>query len=201
MSTEEQIRALEMEIFELGTKLHQMRKDAPAEEVPDYPLQMLDGTTSLRELFGQHDKLLVIHNMGQGCRYCTLWADGINAFLPHLESTLSVVLVSKDDPVLQRRFANSRGWRFRMASHGGGDYIREQTTQPGQGNVPGVVCYGREGDKVVKLASSNFGPGDQFCAIWPLLSLAGIGLEAWTPQFNYWRRPDQMDDGGTNLMD
>ena len=201
MSQQEEIRALEMEIYELGKKLHQKRKEAPREEVPDYPLQTLEGTTSLRELFGERDKLLVIHNMGQGCRYCTLWADGINAFLPHLESAMSVVLVSKDDPIVQRRLANNRGWRFRMASHGGGEYIREQTTQPEQGNAPGAVCYGRQDNTIVRLGSSNFGPGDPYCAMWPLLSLAGIGVEDWTPQFSYWRRPHEMDDGGANLMD
>ena len=61
--------------------------------------------------------------MGQACRYCTLWADGFNGFVPHLESTMAVALVSKDSPQRQREFANSRGWRFRLASHGGGDYI------------------------------------------------------------------------------
>lgn len=201
MSQTKDIRALEMEIYELGLKLHQMRKEAPRDVVPDYPLQTLEGTTSLRELFGERDKLLVIHNMGQGCRYCTLWADGINAFLPHLESTLSVVLVSKDDPVIQRRLANSRGWRFRMASHGGGEYIREQNTQADQNNSPGAVCYGLQEGSIVRLGSSNFGPGDQYCSMWPLLSLAGIGVGDWTPQFSYWRRPDQMDDGGANLID
>jgi predicted dithiol-disulfide oxidoreductase (DUF899 family) len=201
MSQLDDIRALELEIHELGQKLHQMRRETPRETVPDYPLQTMEGTTSLRELFGEREKLLVIHNMGQGCRYCTLWADGINAFLPHLESTLAVVLVSGDDPLVQRRLGNDRGWRFRMASHGGGDYIRQQSTQPGQDNTPGAVCYGLQDDKIMRLGSSSFGPGDPYCAMWPLLSLAGIGLAEWTPQFNYWRRPDQMNDGGENLID
>jgi predicted dithiol-disulfide oxidoreductase (DUF899 family) len=65
--------------------------------------------------------------MGQGCRYCTLWADGFNGFVQHIESTISMVLVSKDPPILQRKFANSRGWKFRLASHGGDEYIQEQS--------------------------------------------------------------------------
>lgn len=24
---------------------------------------------------------------------------------------------------------------------------------------------------------------------------------SWAPQFNYWRRPEQMEDGGANLID
>jgi len=94
----------------------------PTTEVRNYTLTTIEGEVSLLDMFGVRDKLLLIHNMGQGCRYCTLWADGFNGFLPHLESIMSVVLVSKDPPEVQRNFANSRGWRFRLASHGGGEY-------------------------------------------------------------------------------
>lgn len=197
----EQVRELEMQIYELGQQLHRLRRESAAEPVPDYTFQTLEGQTRLSELFAGRDKLLVIHNMGQGCRYCTVWADGINPFLPHLETAMSVVLVSRDEPALQRRFANERGWRFRTASHGGGDYIREQSTEPDQSNAPGVVCYQRRGDSIYRLGGSSFGPGDQYCSLWPLLSLAGLGTEDWTPQFTYWQRPAQMDDGGANLND
>lgn len=199
--SDDPIRALEMRIYELGQELHQLRKQAAPREVPDYPLQTLDGPTSLGALFAGQEKLLVIHNMGQGCRYCTVWADGINAFLPHLETAMSVVLVSRDEPALQRRLANERGWRFRMASHGGGDYIREQNVDERYENAPGVACYRRDGDRILRMGASSFGPGDAFCALWPLLSLAGLGTEDWTPQFHYWKRPEQMDDGGANLVD
>ena len=87
----------------------------------NYLFDTLNGQTTLLELFADQDRLLVIHNMGQGCRYCTLWADGLNGFVPHIESGMALVLVSKDAPELQRRFANSRAWRFQLASHGGGD--------------------------------------------------------------------------------
>ena len=33
------------------------------------------------------------------------------------------------------------------------------------------------------------------------VALAGVGEDTWTPQFAYWRRPAQMDDGGANLPD
>ena len=55
-----------------------------ADAVPDYTFDTDHGTTTLTDLFGGRDTLLVIHNMGQGCRYCTLWGDGISPFLPHL---------------------------------------------------------------------------------------------------------------------
>ena len=133
----------------------------------------------------------------------TTWSattDGFNGLLPHLESALAVVLVSKDPPDVQRKFANSRGWRFRLASHGGGDYIREQGVLEGSDNFPGAVLYQRNGDAILRRNACLFGPGDLYCAMWGLLGLAGLDAADWTPQFNYWQRPAQLDDGGKNVL-
>ncbi len=197
----EQIQQLEMQIFELTQKLHALRKDQRAEPVPNYEFDTQTGKLSLLDLFAGKSKLLAIHNMGQGCRYCTLWADGINPFIPHLESALSVVLLSKDTPDVQRRFANSRNWRFRTASHGGGDYIKEQTVMQGADNMPGAVVYEREDDSIYRKSAGIFGPGDLYCSMWNILGLAGLGEAEWTPQFSYWTRPAKLDDGGDNLIE
>jgi predicted dithiol-disulfide oxidoreductase (DUF899 family) len=196
-----QIEQLEKEISEKVEQLNQLRKHAPPTPVKNYEFKTLDGDASLLELFAGKTKLFAVHNMGQGCRYCTLWADGLNAFLPHLESEFAVVLLSKDPPETQRAFANSRGWRFRMASHGGGEYIREQSVLKGETNMPGMVAYQRNGDQILKLNSTTFGPGDLFCPLWHILSLAGLGEEDWTPQYAYWHRPKKLDDGGLKILE
>ena len=198
---EANVTALEAQIAELTAKLNAARRTASGREVPDYPFRTLAGEVRLSELFAGRDRLLAIHNMGQGCRYCTLWADGINGFLPHLESAMAVVLLSKDDPETQRRFANARGWRFRLASHSGGAYIREQTVMSGEDNAPGAVVYEKKDGKLRLKNAVVFGPGDRFCPTWNFLALAGRGMDDWTPQFSYWRRPDTLDDGGNNLLD
>ncbi len=117
------------------------------------------GNQNLLDLFGKKNRLIAIHNMGQGCRWCTSWADGINAHLASIESEFSLVLFSKDNPETQRQFALSRGWKFRMASHGGGDYIREQTVQAGEDNMPGIVCYERQGEKIFRKNASVLAQG------------------------------------------
>ena len=198
MATE--ISDLEQEIFELTAKLNELRKASPGTEVRNYSFRTLDGDATLLELFGNNDRLLAIHNMGQGCRYCTLWADGLNGFIPHLESVMSVVLVSKDTPEVQRNYANSRDWRFRLASHGGGDYIKEQTVMEGADNMPGAVLYERKGNTIYRKNACVFGPGDLYCSMWGLLSLAGVSDGDWTPQYNYWSRPEVLDDGGENVL-
>ncbi len=158
--TSDEITELEAQIGGLMAKLNELRKVSVGPGVNNYSFNTFDGEVTLLDLFADKDKLLVIHNMGQGCRFCTLWADGFNGLIHHLESAMSVVLVSKDTPEIQRTFANSRGWRFRLASHGGGDYIREQTVMEGANNMPGAVVYERDGDKIYRKGGSVFGPGD-----------------------------------------
>ncbi len=192
--TMDEIRELEMKIFQLTTKLHELRRTTASSPVPDYTFSTIEGESTLSALFGDRQKLLVIHNMGQSCRFCTLWADGINGVLHHLESEIAVILVSKDNPQVQREFASSRGWKFRMASHGGGAYIQEQTVMDGHDNMPGAVLYERDGEQIYRKHACVFGPGDQYCIVWNLLSLAGIGEDNWTPQYFYWRRPEQLED-------
>ena len=192
------IEELERRIAEAAAELNALRKETAPSAVPNYTFRTESGETTLRDLFAGRGKLLVIHNMGQGCRYCTLWADGFNGLLAHLESALSVVLVSKDAPEVQRTFANARGWRFRLASHGGGDYIREQGVYGEADNYPGAVVYELVGDEIRRKNACSFGPGDIFCALWGLLGLAGI--DEFTPQYSYWQRPRTLDDGGENLL-
>ena len=185
------INKIEAQIFELTQKLAALRAASTGSEVKNYSFDTLSGGISLLNLFGENKKLLVIHNMGQSCRYCTLWGDGLNGFVPHIESTMGLVLVSLDKPVVQRRFANSRGWRFNLASHGGGEYIQDQTVMAGEDNMPGAVTYERRGDQIFRMNSCVFGPGDLYCSIWPLLGMAGMSEGDWTPQYKYWSQPQQ----------
>jgi len=199
-SANAKITAMETKLYEMTLELNELRKLATTSEVPNYSFATLAGPSTLLELFSDKEKLLVIHNMGQSCRYCTLWGDGFNGLVDHLESTMAVVMVSKDAPQLQREFANSRGWRFRLASHGGGKYIEEQTVKDGSTNMPGAVVYERSGDKIMRRLSSVFGPGDLYSPMWNLLGLAGMTEADWTPQFRYWRQPEKLEDGGENVL-
>ena len=191
-----EIAELEQQIFELTAELNELRKLNAGDEVRNYAFATINGETDLLIMFGVKDRSLRMYNMGQGCRYCTLWADGFNGFLQHLESAMSVVLVSKDPPELQRQFANSREWRFRLASHGGGEYMSDQINADGAVNMPGAGVYERDGNNIMRKNSCLFGPGDIYCSMWSLLGLAGLSEADWTPQYNYWRQPAVLDDGG-----
>jgi hypothetical protein len=71
----------------------------------------------------------------------------------------------------------------------------------GADNMPGAVVYERRNDVIFRKNSCVFGPGDLYCPMWNLLGMAGIDVSNWTPQFKYWVRPAEMDDGGENLND
>ncbi len=192
---------LEFEIMEKAQQLAALRRGESDIEVTDYAFQTLDGEIHLSDLFADRDRLLVIHNMGQGCRYCTLWADGINGVLDHLEDAMAVALVSKDPPEIQRRMALDRNWKFRMASHGGGAYMAEQCAMGEHSNFPGAMVYERKNSKIVRRGRTAFGPGDLYSPVWHFLALAGLGESDWTPQYHYWRRPEKLDDGGADIRD
>lgn len=193
------ILELEMKIMEMTAELRQLQRELPGQVVSNYDFDTMEGKRTLLDLFAGQKKLLVIHNMGQACRYCTLWGDGINPYVSHLETAMSVIMVSKDAPDVQRKFANSRQWRMRMASHGGGVYMKEQVATDSMGNMPGAVVYELVEDEIHRKASTYFGPGDLYCPQWHFLGLAGIDISDWTPQYNYWQRPSEMEDGGENL--
>ena len=73
-------------------------------------------TVKLSSLFGNKGDLILIHNMGKNCPMCTMWADGFNGVLQHLEDKAAFVVVSPDGPRTQKNFAKSRGWKFKMLS-------------------------------------------------------------------------------------
>lgn len=76
----------------------------------------------------------------------------------------------------------------------------DQNERQGSDNYPGVATCKRDGDRIIRLNSSIFGPGDLYCPTWNLLAMAGLGFDDWTPQYAYWTRPEKMDDGGKDVL-
>jgi len=94
MPVDQEIEELTHQIEELKGKLSEARSRRQPEPAADYTLLSQDGeTVTLSALFGEQDDLLVIHNMGKGCSYCTMWADGFVSALPHLQDRAAFVVV------------------------------------------------------------------------------------------------------------
>jgi len=187
-ATEERVREieqLEQELVEKQEKLAEMKRELPPQEVQDYTLQTQKGPVKLSDLFNGKPDLIVIHNMGKACTYCTLWADGFNGVHPHLENRAGFVVVSPDPLEVQREFAGSRGWKFRMASGQGSTFIEDMGFKGEKGWMPGVSTFYRDKGKITRVARAPFGPGDPFCGVWHLLALLKNGPGDWHPKYTY----------------
>jgi len=185
----DEVRALEHQIQELKTRLAQARRSAPpSEPIVDYAFALASGgTTTLSSLFAGKRDLLIIHNMGRKCPYCTLWADGLNGIRRHLENRAGLALCSPDSPAVQKDFAALRAWGFRMVSPLGNSFIKDMGFEGADGDVgPGVSAF-RLGDDgaITRVGSAGFGPGDNFCAAWHLFDLLRDGSNGWEPKYAY----------------
>lgn len=179
------IQELRIQISGLREQLRAVQASAEPEEVPDYELAGSDGPVRLAELFGEKDTLIVIHNMGAGCVYCTMWADGFNGIRRHLEDRAAFVVSSPDAPEAQRKFAASRGWGFRMVSHAGTSFAADMGYHAEDGFRPGVSVFRRKGDRIVRLSDTSLGPWDDFCSVWHFFALLPEGVAGWQPKYRY----------------
>jgi predicted dithiol-disulfide oxidoreductase (DUF899 family) len=180
--------AMEKKIKSDKSRLTKLRQGATPEPVGNYTFTQHDGSqATLSSLFGAKQDLILVHNMGKGCAYCTLWADGFNGLTPHLENRAAFVVVSKDDLETQRRFYESRGWTFKMVSSFGTTFSRDLHFEDEKGHqMPGVSAFRKDAEgNVVRTGFTYFGPGDDFCALWPMLDLLPEGSAGWGPRFAY----------------
>ena len=131
------IRKLESRLVHQHQKLAKLKRALPPKAVEDYVLEGPEGPVKLSDLFGDKRELIVVHNMGASCSYCTMWADGFNGVLPHLENRAAFVVVSPDRPKGQKAFAARRGWKFKMVSGRGSKFAADMGFMDGDDPLPG----------------------------------------------------------------
>lgn len=187
---QEEMERLEKEISERRDQLNALKRSVAATVDKAYSFVRNEGDISLSDLFGDKDDLILVHNMGRRCPYCTMWGDGLNGLLPHLANRASFIVVSPDSPDVQKEFAESRGWRFPMVSDSTGDFTRDMgylTEQNGQTYwLPGYSTFHREADGTIKrVAADFFGPGDNYCGAWHMFDLLDAGPGDWQPAIRY----------------
>jgi predicted dithiol-disulfide oxidoreductase (DUF899 family) len=192
----EPIKRLKMEIQEkeeelilVKQELAVLRKQHPSFAVTNYELTDTEGSkVHLSELFGDKNELIVIHNMGKSCSYCTLWADGFSGFTPHLENRAAFVLTSPDDYQTLSVFSKERDWKFKSVSTKGTTFKDDLGFKNAEGFWPGVSILLKEEDGTIKhYSKATFGPGDDYCSIWSLFELLPDGSRNWGPKHAYER--------------
>lgn len=186
-STYEQIAALQKQIEQNRNKILELRSKLELEPVKDYGLKDWNGNeVLLSSLFDERDELMVIHNMGKKCKYCTLWADGFNGFAHPLSDRMPFVVTSPDSPEVQKEFAESRGWKFKMLSADGATFIKDLGFEPKPNSYwPGVSALVRKDGKIYRASYDHFGPGDFYCSPWHLFDLFPKRDNDWQPKYTY----------------
>ncbi len=167
-------------------KLAKLKRKLPHKPVEDYVFAGPSGVVKLSELFGKSRDLIIVHNMGAACSYCTLWADGFNGVFPHLADRAAFVVVSPDAPAAQKRFAASRNWRFPMVSGRKAKFSEDLGFKGGKDEWwPGVSTFQKRGNKIFHVASAQLGPFDPFCSVWHFFALLAHGVDGWQPKYRY----------------
>lgn len=180
------IAKLEAALVRQQEALADLKRRLPPEPVEDYTLQGPAGPIRLSQLFGQSKDLIVIHNMGRSCRYCTLWADGFNGLVKPLADRAGFAVVSPDSVAVQQKFARSRGWTFPLYSGKHSAFIKDMGFLPKPDEPwPGVSTFRRRGAKIYRIARAGFGPFDPFCSVWHLFALLQGGAGNWEPKYRY----------------
>lgn len=173
-TTLKQIEQLESDILKQKKKLSELKLSLPLQETNDYSFTSRDGSKiSLSDLFGDQEELILIHNMGSSCSYCTRWADGFTGIESWLKERAAFALASPDDYKHQAEFADGRGWKFKMVSTAGNSFSADMSYEAADGSpLPGVSTFRKRADgKIERIAHAPFGPGDDFCSIWHFFDL------------------------------
>ena len=178
---QQKIELLENEIREKQHQLEQLRKNAAVVlEREHYLLGPGQTHHKLSALFGEQDDLIVIHNMGKSCSYCTMWLDGLHGLLPYIERRTAFVVVSPDPPEVQHGFAQQRGWRMQFFSDPDLAFATEMgftRTENGQRSPwPGFSTFWKDSSgRVHHIAKASFCPGDPYIGIWHIFALLKDG--------------------------
>lgn len=187
---QERITALQKEIFEKQKEINQLKLEQKPELVKNYTFQDKDGNAiNLKELFNGTDELLLIHNMGKSCVYCTMWADVISGMHHIISNRVKIVLTTPDDVATMKAFAENRNWKMPYFSYHGTDFSKDlgfaYDKEGRRWYMPGVSALILKEDNIFRTAYDFFGPGDMYCPPWQLFELLPRGNNGWQPKYVY----------------
>lgn len=177
----------EKEFAEARKKVLELRRAVPKDPIGEYTFGTQYGDVSLSALFGSKSDLIVIHNIGIDCPYCTLWADGFSGVSVHLTDRAGFVVASPDVVEVQQNFAMSCDWDFPMVSCAENTFIEDMGFRNEKGGaLPGVSTFCKSEDgTITRQGAANFGPGGDFCGTWHILDLLKDGVDGWVPKYGY----------------
>src|SRR6202023_3351042 len=187
--------AHEKEYTRARDRLSEERRALPWVKVDkDYVFDGPDGRKTLADLFKGRSQLVVQHIMYgpdwyEGCKSCSLWADGFERIIPHLAARdTTLVGVSRAPQQKLDAFKERMGWTFDWYSSAGNDFNYDYAVS----FTPAQI---KSGAKVYNFGTSGFGgeeaPGisvfyrNEAGEIFHTYSCFARGLDMMTAAYHY----------------
>lgn len=186
-----EIEKLYTEIEEKRKQIIALKRAAPLEEIKNYSFIDRNGKKQeLLDLFGDSDQLLLIHNMGKSCVYCTMWADGLRGYSEIISNKMPWVLTTPDDLETMKAFTEPRNWNYNVLSYHNTSFAHDlgfAFDKEGKKTMywPGVSALIKKDGKIYRTGKDSFGPGDMYNPVWHFFDLFPNGSENWQPKYKY----------------
>ncbi len=154
----------------------------------------------LSELCPADRPLVLVHFMfgkqqQEPCPMCTMWADGYNGVVHHLEQQIEFAVVVAGDVAAFRGYARTRGWdQIRILSSGASTFKRDCGMESEEGaQSPGVSVFARNDDGEIRhfytggamLRDGEFRGMDLLSPVWNFFDLTPEGRGDFMPRKNY----------------
>ena len=209
----EELRQAEVDLMHQREKVASLRRQLPdGASVQDYeflegPRSLDDGdepvtTVRLSELFSAPDRALVVQHVMYGkakttpCTMCTMWVDGLNAVVAHIEQNADYVVASAADPTALRAHARARGWsNVRLLSCGDNTFQYDFAAEDEEGNQNSTISvftldpdgsprhfysvHPQMADDIMERGVDLLSP------VWNLLDLTPHGRGDWYAELRY----------------
>ena len=197
----ERLRAAELSLMKAREDVARLRRELPpGPEVPDYEFGSVDGPVRLSELFTSGDRPLVLYHFMYGkqqanpCPMCSMWTDGWNATIHHLDQRVDLAMVSAapiDDTLA---LASDRGWEnLRWLSAAENSFKADIGGESPDGHQMPFLSVYQLADGVPQLTYSGgahieddqWRGLDLLSPIWHFLDLTRPGRGDWMPSLAY----------------
>ncbi|CAN7152270.1 DUF899 domain-containing protein [Trinickia sp. LjRoot230] len=170
----------------------------------DYRFESEHGPTTLSQMFGKHDTLVVYNWMfgpqrARPCPMCTSLLSAWDGETPDIEQRVALAIVGRAPIERLVAFKQERGWRhLRLYSSGGNHFNRDYAHEdPEQGDNPALNVFVRRGGEIRHFWAGEMGPetadpgqdprgAPDLMPLWTVLDFTpgGRGTD-WYPKLEY----------------
>ena len=201
----DELRKAEIALRDQAESVAALRRSLPLDSViedEDFE-EVRDGervTVKLSELFDDDSKPLLLMQFMYGkaqsspCPMCSMWADGYDGAIPHMQQRMNFVVLVAGDPAAFEAYARSRGWRnLRVVSAGQSDLKRRLGFESEDGaQQSGATVVVKRNGKLIHSYSvcaffgeEGFRGMDLLSPVWNFFDLTPDGRGEFFPSKSY----------------